>query len=364
MRTIDRYIIRQLSVPIVFCSATLVLLVLFADVFDRLNEFLKNQAAISDVLRYYLALSPYSFVQTIPWATFLGTVYLLSTFNHHNELLAMKTAGMRITTIAGPMLFTGLVIGVITFIINDRVVPPTSLIAEQIRDEKIEANVEHAKEKMLTDITYFGRNNLLYYIKKLNPENSSLEGLIILTLDKDRHVRQKTIAHTAVMENGAWTLKNASAYGIDRKGRLIGEPKLLLSLPMPEMTETFKDFEKASKEGEFLSYKELKYYLDHLEKSGLTVKTQKVDLQHKLSFPWNSMIMMLICIPFLSRTLTRRGLALTILQCLCIVFGYHTLGAIALALGKSGSIPPFISAWIASFLFAVVGIFYMERANY
>ncbi len=364
MRTLDRYIIRQLAVPIIFCSLTLVLLVLFADVFDRLNDLIKHQTSTQDILRYYLALSPFSFVQIIPWATFLGTVYLLSTLNHHNELLAMKTAGMRITSIAGPMLFVGLMIGVITFMINDRLVPVTTQIANRIREEKMENDAGHVKDKMLEDITYFGKNNLLYYIKKLVPEDSSLEGLIVLTLDKDRHVRQKTVAHTAVMESGVWTLKSVSTYDIDRKGRLLGEPKLLSSVPMPDMTETFQEFEKAAKDGEFLSYKELKYYVDHLEESGLAVKTQKVDLQHKLAFPWNSLIMMLICIPLLSRTLSRRGIALTILQCLCIVFGYHTLGAIALALGKSGSIPPFVSAWIASILFGVVSVFYMEKANY
>lgn len=364
MRTLDRYIIRQLIAPIIFCSMTLVLLVLFADVFDRLNDMIKHQTSAYDILRYYLALTPFTFVQVIPWASFLGIIYVLTTLNHHNELLAMKTAGVRITKIAAPMLFVGFFIGVITFIINDRMVPETFLRAQQILEDKIEAKRIESDQKILSDVTYFGENQQLYYIRFLNKEKNSLDGIILLSLDKDRRVREKTVAEYAVKENGVWVFYNVSTYSMDRKGRLLGEPKIVDKLPMPRMKENFEDFVKAAKEGEFLSYKELKYYVKHLEKTGLKVSAQRVTMHHKLAFPWNSLVMMLVTIPLLSKTLTRRGVALTVLQCLAIVFGYHALGAITLALGKSGAIPPFLSAWLASILFASVAIAFLERANY
>ena len=66
MRVLDRYLIRELFVPILICSITLVFLVLIADLFDNLDSLLKNQTPLWFVFRYYLMLTPYAFTQTVP----------------------------------------------------------------------------------------------------------------------------------------------------------------------------------------------------------------------------------------------------------------------------------------------------------
>ena len=52
MKVLDRYIVRELIFPIIFCSLTLIFLILVADLFDNLDELLRNKTPILIILRY------------------------------------------------------------------------------------------------------------------------------------------------------------------------------------------------------------------------------------------------------------------------------------------------------------------------
>jgi len=138
MTLLDRYLTRQLLYPIFFCVISLVFLVFMADIFDNLDQMIKNKTPVLLILKYYLALVPETYIATISWASLLGCVYVLTSFNYHNELTAMKIAGLEITSIIRPLIFIGFALGVLSFIINDQVVPRTSQIANVILMEHIE----------------------------------------------------------------------------------------------------------------------------------------------------------------------------------------------------------------------------------
>jgi len=72
MRILDRYVIRELFLPILFCSFTLIFLILIANVFDNIDDMIRNQTSFTYVMQYYLSILPISFVETISWASLLG----------------------------------------------------------------------------------------------------------------------------------------------------------------------------------------------------------------------------------------------------------------------------------------------------
>ena len=165
MKLIDRHIIRQLVTPILFCSATLVIFLIIVDLFDNLQEFMRNETPLKDILLYYACLIPYAFAQTISWATLLGVIYLLVTFGMHNEILAIKLTGQNITRIAVPLLYVGFTVGIITFIVSDTIVPPTYLKAQVIREQKIKQKASSDRKKTLRHVTCYGKKSVVYYIR-------------------------------------------------------------------------------------------------------------------------------------------------------------------------------------------------------
>jgi len=47
-----------------------------------------------------------------------------------------------------------------------------------------------------------------------------------------------------------------------------------------------------------------------------------------------------------------------------VVFFYYVTGAVGIALGKSGKLLPFISAWANNIVFAASSLFFIDRANH
>lgn len=355
---------RQLVLPIVFCSLTLVFFMLVADIFDNLQEFMQNKLPVGDILTYYLCFIPYSFSQTISWATLLGTVYLLVSFSVHNETLAMKMTGQNITRISIPILYLGFIIGLITFVVNDLLVPPTFLKAENIRREKIAVKDGGKNAKCLYDVTCFGKESVVYYIRTVDIENKRLEDAILLFFDRTGALTKRVVAKEADWTENHWEFKNVTEYETNTEGGILGEPVVSDVKAFSEVREVLGDFISAGTEKGFLRYKELASYVQKMKSKGLKTYTEEVELQHKLSFPWQSLVMMFIAIPFLMRTANRKVVAVNVLVSLGFVIAFHVTNAISLALGRSGTLFPFLSAWGGTLVFAIGSILIIERANY
>ena len=142
-----------------------------------------------------------------------------------------------------------------------------------------------------------------------------------------------------------------------------GEPVFQEIMVHPEIKETPEEFLQAVHEESAISYRDLKEYISKLKENGIKINTELVSLHHKLAYPWYSLVVMFLSVPFLAKTSTRRLIALNVLICLVIVFTFHISGAITLALGKAGKLFPIMSAWTANFLFGFGTFFFLERAN-
>jgi len=363
MKILDRYLMKQLLFPILICTFTLIFLVFMADIFDYLDEMVKYKTGIFYILKYYLILVPQTFVDIIPWASLLGTIYVLTTFNYRNELTAMKVAGLEITSIIRPIIFIGFFIGIITFLIGDQIVPKTSVKAEQILKERIEKKKTKDKREVFENVTYYGGNNRLYYARKFFAKEARMEDFIILWLDGKKNVKKKTVAREAKWTGTEWVLTHATDYSMQRKGEMLGDPVFQETTVYPEFDETPDEFSNAVNENLSISYRDLKDYITKLKENGIKVSTEIVTLHQKLSIPWQSMVVMFLTVPFLAKSTTRRLIAFNILLCIAFVFLYHVTSAVMFAMGKAGKIFPLLSVWTPNFIFGFTTFFFLERAN-
>ncbi len=335
-----------------------------ADVFDRLDDILKSKTSVWILLQYYMALTPRAFVETISWASLLGTIYVLTSLNFHNEITAMKISGLEIGSIIRPIIFLGFMIGVLTFLMNDCLVPRATRRAIELREEHIEQKIEASNRKIIENVTYFGGGNRLYYARTFDVAAKKLQDFIILWLDQQKRVRKKTIAQEAVWTGDSWELHRSSDYVIERTSEMVGEPTFSSVAVYPEIRERPDEFLNASSETAMISYRELKSYMAKMKANGIALDAEAVELYYKLSFPWQSLAVMFLTIPFLAKTTTRKLIAVNVLMCLTLVFLFHVSGAIMLALGKAGKVFPLMSAWFHNFLFGFGAFFFLDRANH
>ncbi len=364
MKILDRYLIKHFLIPTIFCTITLIFLMLVADVFDNLDEFIRNEVTVKQALRYYLNLIPFVYVQIIQWSSFLGILYLLVNFNLHNELTAMKVSGLEITMIARPLVFVGFFIGILTFLVSDQIVPRTYRVARQIQDERIDRKKGKHERKVFNDITHYGSGNKIYYAETLYLDKKKMKDFIILWLDENKKTCKKVMARDAQWNGETWELKHVTEFEISPAGKSVDRPVSYENKIYPEITETPEEFYRSAADTHLIPYRELKGYLFRLKENGLKAYSELVDLHQRLAAPWNSLVAMFICIPLLAKTATRKSIAMNVFTCIAIVFLFHVSTAVITALGKSGKIYPFLSAWFSNFAFAFGALFFLEQADY
>lgn len=365
MKVFDRYIVRELLKPLICAASVLIFLILVADLFDNLDEFLRYKTPLAAIIQYYLALIPLAFIQILPWSAWISTMFLLVNFGVHNEIIAMKAAGLKITTIIKPIFFLGFLLGIFSFLVSDRIVPVTHRIASDLKAVHIEKEKEEGREKDLKNVTYLSKNGQLYYFRNFFPASQEVRDVIGLWLDPNaRNTRRKMMAKRGLWTESGWIFYEVLESQMDSRGRILGEPKAYAEKQYAEINFTPRELASISSDTAFLSYRELKASIRKLKENGVHVHSERVDLQSRLSFPWAALVMMMLCVPLLARTTNRRVIALNVLACMGLVFVFHVIGAVGIALGKAGKIFPFLSAWMGNIAFSMGSLIALEKANH
>lgn len=362
MKILDRYIIKKFLMPLVYCLFLFILLYIIMDLFGHLDEILRNKVPAGILIKYYASFTPLIFVQTVPIATLLATVYMLSTLNRNNELTAAKACGISVNKLLVPVFAAAAILSLISFMVNENMVPKGVLTAEKIKAEYMEKTYDSSeKAKIIKDLTVYGRKNQLIYAQEFNTSQNRLTGVIIIEHDDRQRLRRKILASEVVWESEKWIFYDCIIYNFDEAGKASGSPsvskKEVLDFP-----ETPKDLLKYEMRTGYMSYSDLKSYIKRLSgQNAKMLNSLKTELYFKSALPFVSLIIMLIGIPF--ALTTKRGGAMAGIG-ISIAVGLFYYGSIyfVLAMGKGGLLPPIVSAHISNIIFLIIAIILIRRS--
>ena len=178
--------------------------------------------------------------------------------------------------------------------------------------------------------------------------------------DKKESLVSKITAQKGVWTGDTWKFYKVIVWKIDNAGRILGEPVFFEEKDIP-LKERPSDFSNREWRSDYMSYRELKSYIDNFRGAGTKLmKALLVDLHYKISFCLISLIIILIGAPFALIT-TRGGVLVGIGMSVAIGLLYYAFVAISLAFGKAGLLPPIVAAWLGNFLFAGLGIYLINK---
>ena len=115
-------------------------------------------------------------------------------------------------------------------------------------------------------------------------------------------------------------------------------------------------FTTESPDPDFMSYTQLRDYTERLRASGLDVVKQQVALWRKLSFPFVTLIMTLLAVPF-AVTIGRSGAMAGIGVAIGIAIAYWTTISVFAAMGAGGVMTPVLAAWAPNLLFGAGALY-------
>ena len=358
MKILDRYTLRAYLAPLVWCLGIFIGLYLILDLLAHLDEVLRNKVPVPMLLGYYATMVPLVFIQVAPFACLMATLYTLSQFNRHLEVMAMRAAGVSPWAIVRPLIWMGVFLSLAVLGINETVAPGAALTTHQIKENNLERmpgpDQPRKALKQIEHLAAYGQGHTLLYAQSFDPVKKTMVGVVILQHGKDLRLIRKITAESAVWTGSSWRFVNGTILHFNGQGLTVGRPvpfpaKVIEAGDRPEV------LEKSEAQATFMNMRDLFHYLRQLGgTAGGTIRKLRVDLYAKAAAPFACLVLTLIGIPFAIQPV-RGGAALGLSLGLGIGLVFYGANAILIAFGKGGWLPPLIAAWSAPALFAFIG---------
>ncbi|HBG61383.1 MAG: hypothetical protein A2Y03_07185 [Omnitrophica WOR_2 bacterium GWF2_38_59] len=365
MRIIERHIASSIvkifiSTAFVFC-----LLYILIDTTSTLDEIIDRKVPFSILVEYYLSYIPLILIQTSPIACLIATLFTFGALNNNNEIIVMRASGLNFWQITKPAICFGLIVSAFIFWINEKYVPDANSNLQKIRLENMILKVDRDKrKKAIKNLTFYGKNNRLYFIDTFNPQDFELNGITILEHDNNANIEQKIVALSGKWTGIAWKFFQCQVTSYE-PGE-INKAKIIKVYPeklMDSKMETPEDFLKQRLDVNSMNIKQLNDYINRFSNSGAVkaLNNLRVDLHQKIASPFGNFIIILVGLPFALIVRSKKRSTFTSLGIAIIIgFLFYVANAVALALGKGGLFPPIISAWIVPVIFTGVAITLIE----
>jgi lipopolysaccharide export LptBFGC system permease protein LptF len=390
MRVLDRYIIQEFLKMLTFGIIALILVSTVVDMFERVNDIVEYKPPLSITVTFFLARIPQVLFMIAPISLLLSTLLITGAFARNSEIIAMLASGVSIYRIVIPILMIGLVMSLLMFGLNEFIVPTANRVAEE--NKRIMKGKPDIHKMAKIQIWFHGtQEKRIYYINALIPDRREIQGLTVFELndqflpvkrlDAQRAVyrpfparihaekpqKQKTWETKVIEffkppenneennhEQGTWTLYQGTerSLGTSEQRTIINFQKRR-DYRIPR---TFNEFRQETKDPEDMNYRELTEYIQTLTQSGYDVSKYVVDLRAKFSFPFVSLVMVIIGFPFALKS-PRSGAAMGVGISVFIGLTYWIILQLGISLGHAHILPPLLAAWISHIIFASTGFY-------
>ena len=368
MRLLDRYLFRELFTPMAYCLGGFLIFWTSFDLFTGLEGLQKQKLHLLDVICYSLARMPEFLVLILPVALLLALLYTLTNHARHNEITAMRTAGVSLWRICAPYFAVGLAASVALFALNELLVPRSTAWADRILHRYVPNPDDTA-----TQNNYHGYFNedarRLWQFTAYRARTSEMTGPKVSWPLPDGSWRDLT-AERALHTNGVWIFFNATEH--EQTGPTAPEVPLLVTnvLAMPQFEETPKDIEFDIKFSKYerLQSKKLNIPLAELwwemraHPHSNQARVWQTKFDGRLAVPWTCLVVVLIAIPFGAAS-GRRNLFFGVAGSIFICFGFYVVQQFSLAFGSGGYMPPWLAAWLPNLVFGGTGLLLTARVR-
>lgn len=366
MRILDRYILKSIVLIFLGCVFMFGFLFILIDTFSNLQDFLEKKVAMDIIIKYYLSLLPLVLVNTTTVACLIASLFAYSSLNSNNEIIAVRASGLNFWRITRPALMFALLVSAIVFFANERFVPQSSLINEQIRQNHIKITLTDKGKgyQIVKNLTFYGLKNRLFFIDTFDPASNEINGITIIGHDQNQNLREKIVALKGAWTGIAWKFYNCQITSYNTSLPNISGDIKMYPEKLMDIKEQPADFLKQRLDVNTMNIEQLSAYIRRFQNSGATrtINNFKVDLQQKIAFPFRTFIIVLAGLPFALMTGRRKAITFTAIGIAVIIgFLYYVLDAVGLALGKGGVLHPIIAAWLAPAIFLILGLSIIKK---
>ncbi len=350
---LDRYIARLFGGVLALVLFSGLVIYIVADLTEKVDDVFKNEISGEVIFDYYKYLSLQIVHEIAPVAVLVATLIVFGLLSKTNEVTAAKSLGLSLYRLALPVVAASALVALGTGVLQAQVLPASNQRVAQLKD-LIKGRPTARSYRRADRQWLFGQNRYIYnYLLYDSPERT-LHRLQVFSFDPDYRLRRRLFAATAAHHEDGWLFRNGwtrSFDGLSVTGFQTFEGPVVDTFP-----ETPEYFESEFKLPDAMRYGELRDYLEEVKASGQAAPELEVELYKKLSFPFISLVMALVALPFSFR-LGRRGTLYGVGLGVVLGMVFFGLFAFSSTLGETGALPALLAVWSPSLAFAMFSLY-------
>jgi LPS export ABC transporter permease LptG/LPS export ABC transporter permease LptF len=342
---LDRYI-SKLYLRVVGLSFVALLGLFYISTFiDASDKIFKGSATTGTVMQLLAYRTPQFVYFVIPIAALLSVLVTFGLLSRTSELTVMKACGISLYRAAVPVVLLSLMFSAVLFALDQEILARANRRAGALDDQ-----IRGRPPKTFNPLNrrWIIGNDGIYHYGAFDSRNATLTSLTVYRLVPGAwRLKSQTYVSTAEF-HGRWTgfkgWTQEFAAG-PAKWRAFAETPLPIEPP--------DYFETEETDTDVMTVVQLRRAIGEARAGGFNFVPQEVELHRKLAFPFVTLVMTLLAVPF-GVTTGRRGALYGIGLGITIALSYWLMMSIFVAVGKTGLLPPALAAWTPNVVVAAV----------
>jgi len=368
VRVLDVYISREYLRLVVIGIVGLLALFYVSTFIDLADKLFRGETTWAMLTRYFYFRTPQFVYYVIPMSVLVSTLVTIGLLTKNSELLVMRACGISLYRAALPLLICGVLASGLLYVMQERV-----LVSSNREADKLERTIRHWPEiaTALNRRWMVGTNGEMYHYDFFDQRLNRFTNLLVYRLDEDKwRLRGVTRANDAVVVAApapdptgrrwtgryGWTREMVRGEATAPTGEEQAEVKYEPFTERELSLEPSSYFKTEEPNGDLMTYEQLSEYISRLDASGANVVPWRVDLARKVAFPFVTVIMTILAVPF-AVTTGRKGAMYGIGIGIALAITYIVALSVFAALGKGGALPPLLAAWAPNLLFGAAAVY-------
>ncbi len=370
---LDRWLLMELIGPLLFGIAAFTAVSLSVGVvFELVRKVAESGLPLLAAVKVLLLRLPSFLVLSFPMATLMATLLAYSRLSGSSELTALRSVGVSTQRMVLPAMALALAMSLLTFTFNDLIVPQANLAATNSLERALGKAIateqsDNAIYSRFTDVKLANGDSVKWLTHIFHARQFRKGVMLDVTLlDFSRHgYRQMLTALTGRWNEaeGMWEFNKGRITNIDiTNGTTTSasfdrylypftrDPIEVAQLPTDATTMTV---------GQALTAERLLIEANNTKEA----RRLRVRIQEKFAFPAICLVFGLIGSSLgvrpNSRTSRSQGFGISVL----LIFGYYLMSFIFSSLGVTGTLFPFLAAWLPVGIGLAGGLWLLHQAS-
>lgn len=363
---LDMYVASQWARVFLLGLVALLGIFYIATFMDLADKLFRGTATTAMLLRYFYFQTPQFVYYVIPMSALVATLVTIGLMTKNSELVVIRACGVSLYRTAAPLLVFALVASAVLFGLQERVIAYSNREADRLN--RVIRGLPPRSFGALDRRWTIGQAGDIYHYDFFDSRANEFNQLAVYRISNawdvasvTRAGRVRLMRDTDPDAGPALRWRASGGWSRDFSQRVQNGVvrKAVAYTPFTERTLALEPpdyFKTDEPDAELMTYGELRKYVAQLRTGGYNVMPYMVSLQRKVAFPFVTVVLTLLAVPF-AVTTGRRGALYGIGVGIVLAILYWLMLSVFAAIGAGGLLSPVLAAWAPNIFFFAAAIY-------